>query len=78
MPRDSLGASGRRNSRLMVAEELMVPDDEEERVILDTLEKRFEGADEEFLDCLREILEKRVFTQDEAGCMHHISIVLSM
>ena len=48
-----------------MAEELALPDEEEERVILDTLEKRFEGADEEFLDCLREILEKRVFTQDE-------------
>eukprot|EP00434_Breviolum_minutum_P038672 symbB.v1.2.034310.t2/scaffold4407.1/size40053/1 len=60
-------ASGRRASRMLVfaQEDVALPDDEEEQFILDTLEKRFEGADGEFLDCLRDILEKRVFSEDE-------------
>lgn len=60
-------ASGRRASRMLIfaQEDLALPDDEEETFIMDTLEKRFEGADGEFLDCLRDILEKRVF-DDEA------------
>ncbi|CAK9040398.1 unnamed protein product [Durusdinium trenchii] len=58
--------SGRRASRVLILpEDLQAPDDDEERVIMDTLEKRFEGADDEFLDCLRDILEKRVFSEDE-------------
>lgn len=59
-------ASGRRASRMLIfaQEDLALPDDEEEKVIMDTLEKRFEGADGEFLDCLRDILEKRVFDDE--------------
>lgn len=59
-------ASGRSASRMLIfaQEDLALPDDEEEKVIMDTLEKRFEGADDEFLDCLRDILEKRVFDNE--------------
>ncbi|CAJ1332876.1 unnamed protein product [Effrenium voratum] len=63
----SLGGIGnRRASRVLVLpEDIAQTDEDEERVIKDTLGKRFEGAEEEFLDCLRDILEKRSFTAEE-------------